>query len=73
MGVGVTARRIIDFDSDVSSDLSVSQTSESPAPSPGSPTKSSINNVVSEKSLSRMVVYVLLVLKFVSLTLCDEK
>ncbi|XP_034239257.1 protein ELYS [Thrips palmi] len=56
VGVGVTARRIIDFDSDLSSDLSVSVASESPTPPPKSPSKSCISNLAPEKSLSRMVV-----------------
>lgn len=54
VAVGVTARRIIDFDSE--SDLSVSHTSESSTPPPASPSKSALSNLASDRSLSRMVV-----------------
>lgn len=57
--VGVTARRIIDFESDLSSsELSLSQSSsESPSWSVSlSPMKTTTGSVLPERSLSRMVV-----------------
>lgn len=54
--VGVTARRIIDFDTDISSDLSASQSSFESHTSPStSPTPSKSSLISSERSLSKMV------------------